>query len=171
AALDRPRLSASVAIWLGTALGVASHPVTLIAVATCTLGLAVAALPAHDVPPRRALAAIGHLGIGTAIGAPVWMPFAQRLLLYGQHFNTAAPTWNEWGEHLLAAPIPITSYTFVIYAGYLGIALALWSRRARLVFLAATALALLVGMSAATYFRLDVVPGLSIARFSPDRLA
>ena len=50
------------------------------------LALAAVALLSADVPPRRAFAAIGHVLIGLALGATVWMPAAERILAYGQHF-------------------------------------------------------------------------------------
>src|SRR5262249_33882743 len=73
AALKRPRLGASVAIWLGTAIATAGHPAALITAATFAIALVGVALLASDVPARRALAALGHLALGVALGATVWL--------------------------------------------------------------------------------------------------
>src|SRR5690606_16139253 len=63
-ALHRPRLGASIAIWLGIAISTAAHPAALITAAAFCIALAAVALLAGDVKPRRALAALGHVIIG-----------------------------------------------------------------------------------------------------------
>lgn len=171
AALSRPRLRASIAIWIGTALACATHPAGLIAAVAAVLALAAVALLASDVPPRRALVAIGHVVLGVALGAAVWMPLAERLLAYGQHFPNPIRDPATLLENLLAAPSPVTAYAMLGYAGYFGILAGLWSRRANVVFVAAAALVLLVGLCDAPYLALDLAPGQAVARLGTERLA
>jgi hypothetical protein len=171
AALARPRLRASIAIWLGIALACATHPVGLIAAAAMTIALAAVALLASDVPPRRALVAIAHLGLGVALAAAVWMPLAERLLAYGQHFSNPIRDPATLVENLLATPSPVTAYAMLVYAGYFGILAGLWSRRAPIVFCAAAALVLLVGLCDAPYLAFDLAPGQAVARLGTERLA
>ena len=170
-ALRRPRLATSVLIWVATALAVIAHPAGLIGAAASIVALGAVALLASDVPPRRALVAIGHVTVGIALGAAVWMPLAQRILLYGQHFPNPVRSAARVLEDLLAAPSPVTAYALIGYAGYLGIVAGLWSRKAPIVFVAATALVLLLGLSDAAYLGFDLAPGHGIARLGTERLA
>jgi hypothetical protein len=103
-ALRRPRLRASIAIWLGTALACATHPAGLIGAAAAAVALAAVALLASDIPPRRALAALGHLALGVALGAIVWMPLAERLLEYGQHVPNPLRSVSQPLEDCCARP-------------------------------------------------------------------
>ncbi|MGE3544774.1 MAG: hypothetical protein AB7L28_12625 [Kofleriaceae bacterium] len=171
AALTRPRLSASIAIWIGTALACATHPAGLIGAAAAIIALAAVALLATDVPARRPLFAIVHLLLGIALGAAVWMPLAERILAYGQHFPNGLRSPEQLLEDLLAAPSPHTAYAMIAYAGYFGILAGLWSRRARVVFVSATALVLLVGLCDAPYTAFDLAPGQGGARLGTERLA
>jgi len=170
-ALRRPRLRSSIAIWVGTALACATHPAGLIAAAASAVGLAAVALLASDLPPRRALIAIGHVALGVALGACVWMPLAERILEYGQHFPNALRTPSRLLEDLLQAPSPATAFAMLSYAGYFGILAGLWSRRAAPVYVAAVALVLLVGLCDAPYLALDLAPGRGVARLGTERLA
>jgi hypothetical protein len=170
-ALRKPRLRASLAIWLGTALACATHPAGLIAAVACVVALAAVALLASDVPPRRALIAIGHIGLGIALGAVVWMPLATRIVEYGQHFPNVLRTPAKLLEDLLVYPSPVTSYAMLSYAGYFGILAGLWSRRAALVFVSTVAIVLLVGLCDAPYLALDLAPGEAVARLGTERLA
>lgn len=170
-ALHRPRLRASIAIWIGTALACATHPAGLIAAVATLLALAAVALLASDVPPRRALVAMLHVAIGVALGAAIWMPLAARLLAYGQHFPNAIRDPATLLENLLQAPSPVTAYAMLAYAGYFGILAGLWSRRAIVVFISAMALVLLAGLCDAPYLVLDLAPGQSVARLGTERLA
>lgn len=170
-ALQRPRLRASIAIWVGTALACMTHPAGLIVAVATLLGLAAVALLANDVPWRRAVVAMLHVVIGVAIGAAVWMPLAERLLAYGQHFPNPIRDPATLVENLLAAPSPTTAFAMLGYAGYFGILAGLWSRRAGVVFAAATALVLLVGLCDAPYLAFDFAPGKSVARLGTERLA
>jgi hypothetical protein len=171
AALRRPRLAASITIWLATALACATHPAGLIAAAAAVVGLAAVALLATDVPPRRAVIAIGHVALGVALGAVAWQPLAERLLAYGQHFPNAVRSPSQLLEDLLAAPSPVTAFALLAYAGYLGIVAGLWSRRAVVVFPCAVALVLLVGLCDAPYLALDLAPGQAVAHLGTERLA
>lgn len=171
AALRRPRLRTSIAIWIATALACIAHPAGLISAAASVLALLAVALLAGDVPPRRALAACGHIAIGVLLGAAVWMPLAERILLYGQHFPNAIRTPARLLEDLLAAPTPVTSYALLGYAALFGIVAGLWSRKAAPVFVATTALVLMLGLSDAAYLAFDLAPGQGVARLGTERLA
>jgi hypothetical protein len=170
-ALARPRLRSSIAIWIGTALACATHPAGLLGAAAALVALGAVALLATDAPPRRALAAMGHVALGIALGAAVWMPLAERILAYGQHFPNAVRTPARLLEDLLAAPSPVTAFAMLGYAGYFGILAGLWSRRASAVYVAATALVLLVGLCDLPYLALDLAPGMAVARLGTERLA
>ena len=170
AALRKPRTSAAIAIWVGTALACATHPAGLIGAAASIVALAVTALLASDVPARRPLIAAGHVALGVALGAIVWMPLAERILLYGQHFPNAV--WNPARllEHMLQTAWPVTAFAMLGYAGYFGIIAGLWSRKARVVYLSAASLVLLVGLCDAPYLALDIAPGQGISRLGTERL-
>jgi hypothetical protein len=170
-ALVRPRLRSSVIVWLGTALACATHPAGLIAAAAALVALAAVALLANDVPPRRAVMAMGHIVVGIALGAAVWMPLAERIVAYGQHFPNPIRDPAALLEDLLSAPSPTSAFAMLSYAGYFGILAGLWSRRANVVFVAAMALVLLVGLCDAPYLALDLAPGKSVARLGTERLA
>jgi hypothetical protein len=170
-ALRRPRTSSAVAIWIGTALACATHPAGLLAAAAGIVALAAVALLASDVPPRRALVAIGHVALGIALGAAAFLPLAARILEYGQHFPNGLRTPAKLLEDLLAWPSPVTAFAMVSYAGYLGIIAGLWSRRASAVYISATALVLLVGLCDVAYLAFDLAPGQGVARLGTERLA
>ena len=170
-ALRKPRLASSIAIWIGTALACATHPAGLIAAVASIFALGVVALLASDVPPRRALVAIGHIVLGVALGACVWMPLAARILDYGQHFPNGVRTPAQLLENLLQAPSPTTAFAMVTYAGYFGILAGLWSRRAAVVYVSAVSIVLLVGLCDAPYLGFDLAPGQGIARLGTERLA
>lgn len=170
-ALRRPHLGWSITIWIGTALACATHPAGLIGAAACAVALGAVALLASDVPPRRALFAIGHIVLGIALGAAVWMPLAERILAYGQHFPNAIRSPSRLLEDLLASPSPISAFAMLTYAGYFGILVGLWSRRATAIFVAAGALTLLVGLCDLPYMAFDLAPGKGVARLGTERLA
>jgi len=169
-ALRRPRIGAAVAIWVGVALATATHPAALIGSAACLVGLCAAALLANDVQPRRALAAAGHVVIGVALGAVVWMPMAARILAYGQHYPNVPRSAAKLLNDILIYPSPVTFYALFAYAGYLGIVVGLWSRRARVIFISATALVLIVGLCDLPYLALGLAPGQGVARLGVERL-
>ena len=169
-ALTRPRLGASVAIWLGTALATATHPSALIAAAVCIVGLLAVALLASDVPARRAFVAIGHVVLGVALSASVWLPAGERLLAYGQHFSNELYTGAKLLQTVIAVALPISSYSAVIYAGYLGTLAGVFSRKAEVVFISVVALALVIGLCDAPYAALGLLPGMTVARLGAVRL-
>jgi len=171
AALSRPRLGASATIWIATAVATIAHPAGLIASAASMVALAAVALLASDVPPRRALIALLHVGLGAALGAALWMPLAARILAYGQHFPNALRSSARLLEDLLAQPSPVTAFAAFEYIGYFGVLAALWSRRAVAVFVAASAFVLLLGLCDSPYLALDLAPGLGVARLGVQRLA
>jgi len=171
AALRRPRLAASVTIWVATAIATIAHPAGLIAAATSMVALAAVALLASDVPARRAVMALVHVAIGVALGAALWMPLAARILAYGQHFPNAVRSPARLLEDLLAWPSPVTAFAALEYVGYFGILAALWSRRAAAVFVAASGFVLLLGLCDAPYLALDLAPGFGVARLGTERLA
>lgn len=170
-ALRRPRIGMSVVIWVFTALATATHPAGLIATAATVLALAAVALLASDVPPRRALVAIGHVALGAALGAAVWMPLAARILAYGQHYPNALRSPAKLLEDLLQSPSPVTAFAMLSYAGYFGLIVGLWSRKAATVFVSAASLILLVGLCDAPYLAFDLAPGQGVARLGTERLA
>lgn len=169
-ALRKPRLGMSVLIWVFTALATASHPAGLVATAAIGIALAAVALLASDVPPRRAIVALGHVALGAVLGAAVWMPLAQRILEYGQHFPNVIRTPTKLLEDLLQSPSPVTSFSMLEYAGYFGLIAGLWSRRAAAVFVSATSLVLIVGLCDVAYLAFDLAPGPGVARLGTERL-
>jgi hypothetical protein len=170
AALKRPRIGASVAIWLGTAVSTAAHPAALITAAAYALALAIVAVLAADVPPRRALAALGHVVLGVALGASVWLPASERLLAYGQHFpNELFPGVKMW-QTLVGVAMPITAYAIVVFAGYLGILSGMWSRRAEVIFVALVGLVMMVGLADAPYLAFGLAPSKAVARLGAIRM-
>jgi len=171
AALRRPRLAASMTIWIATAIATAAHPAGLLAAAASMAALGAVALLASDLPPRRAIVALGHVALGVALGATVWMPLAARILAYGQHFPNPMRAPARLLEDLLAAPSPVSAFAAFEYLGYAGILAALWSRRAAPVFVAASAFVLLLGLCDAPYLALELAPGLGVARLGTERLA
>lgn len=170
-ALQRPRLAASATIWIATAIATVAHPAGLIAGAASMVALGAVALLASDVPPRRAIVALGHVALGMALGAALWMPLAARILAYGQHFPNPLRAPARLLEDLLASPSPVTAFAAFEYIGYFGILAALWSRRAAAVFVATSAFVLLLGLCDSPYLALDLAPGLAVARLGTERLA
>jgi hypothetical protein len=170
AALYRPRIGASVAIWLGTAVATAAHPAALITAVAFALALLAVALLASDVPPRRPLAALGHLAIGVALGATVWLPASERLFAYGQHYSNELFTGIHMLQMLMLFAMPITAYSFLVYAGYLGILFGMWTRRADVIFVTIVGLVFLVGLCDAPYLSLGLAPGPSVARLGAVRM-
>lgn len=170
ALLTRARARAAIVIWLGTALATIAHPVGLVTALGTVIALLAVALLAHDVPPRRALVALGHVVLGVALGACVWMPLTERILLYGQHFPVRVFPAADVLETILRQAWPTSRFALMFYAGLLGIVMMLWSRRAPLVFLAAATLVFLVGVSDAPVMALDLAPGFGSSRLGSVRL-
>ena len=170
AALRRPRIGAAVTIWLATAIATAAHPAALLMAAACALGLLGVALLAGDVPPRRAFAALGHLAIGIALGAIVWLPASERLLAYGEHFSNELYTASHFLQTVMQFSMPISVYSAIIYAGYLGMIAALFSRRADLVLLGVVSFALIIGVCDVPYLGLGLLPSRETARLGVIRM-
>ncbi|MBP6840880.1 MAG: hypothetical protein KA190_26530 [Kofleriaceae bacterium] len=168
--LARPRLGRTVAIWVWTALACAAHPSALLGVAGVAVALGLVALLAVDVPPRRALIGAAHLALGVALAAVVWAPLGARLIEYGQHFSAALRSPGRLLEDVLAWPHPFTQLAGVVYAGYVGLAFALVSRRAAPTLLAASAAVYFAAFTDAPYLVLDLGPSLELARLGADRL-
>jgi hypothetical protein len=170
AAVRRPRLGASITIWLAIAVSVATHPAALITAATFVLALAAVALLSADVPPRRALAAVGHIIIGLLLGAIVWMPAAERLLAYGQHFPNELFTPDKVLQMIGQYAMPITSFAFLVYSGYLGTLFGMWTRRADVTFVAIVVLVMMLGLADAPYIALGLAPSKTVARLGAIRM-
>ena len=167
--LERPRLARAVTIWIATALATATHPSALLATAGSIVALAFVALLARDTPARRPLVAAGHLGIGAALGAVVWMPLGERMLQYGQHFSNALRSPAQLLEELLAWSHPPGLFVGMVYAGYVGLVLLMWSRGARRMFVGALGVILLLGFIDTPYVQFDLAPSQAAARIGTDR--
>ncbi len=167
--LARPRMRAVYAIWGGTFVAVIAHPAGLIVAVAAGLSLIGVALLATDVPARRPLLAAGHIGLGVIAGAFVWVPLAERILAYGQHFPNRVFAAADILRGLLHDAWPTTAFGILVFAGYFGIIMMLWSRRAVAIFIAAMALLLLVGTTDAPYMMLDLA-GQGLARLGTVRL-
>ncbi len=169
-ALVRPRLGASVTIWIATAISTAAHPAALLTAATYALALAFVALLAGDIRPRRAIVALGHLAIGIALGACVWLPASERLLDYGQHFPNELFTAVHTLQIVMSYAMPMTAYSLFVYAGYLAMLVGPWTRRAEVIFVAVIGLAMMLGLCDATYLALGLAPGKAFARLGAIRM-
>jgi hypothetical protein len=171
AGLKRPRLSITLLVWCLVALAVSCHPLGVVCALGTVIALLLVALLARDVPAQRPLALALHVSVGTLLVAFAWMPLSARLTLYGVHFALGGKLpWDAFG-HMLAAPVPEASVAALVYAGYLGAAVALLSRRAAPTLLACFAGVLAAGLFDQAYTLVDLVPSLETARFQTVRLA
>src|SRR5207245_2284389 len=92
----------------------------------------------RDDGARRARrVALGHVAIGAALGAMVWLPAAERLVAYGQHFPNKLLSGVELAQALVSAAMPATAYAIVTCTGLVGAALGAFARRADVAFVAA----------------------------------
>lgn len=169
-ALVRPRLGASVTIWIATAISTATHPAALLTATSFAVALAVVALLAADIRPRRALAALGHLVLGVALGAVVWLPGSERLLEYGQHFPNELYTAVHLLQLIMQHAMPMTAYSLIVYASYLGMLFGPWTARAEVIFISIVGLEMMLGLCDATYLALGLVPGKAVARLGAIRM-
>ena len=169
-ALHRPRIGISITIWICVAISTAAHPAALITTATFVLALGAVALLAADVKPRRAVAAIGHVLLGLALGALVWLPAADRVVEYGQHYPNELFTAEKVLQMVGQYAMPITSYAYIIYSGYLGTLIGMWTRRADVVFVAIVAFVMLIGLADAPYIALGLAPSKAVARLGAIRM-
>ncbi len=170
AAIVRPRIGASVTIWLGIAFSTAAHPAALITTATFGVALLAVAVLAADVPPRRAIAALGHVAIGLVLGAVVWMPAAERLLAYGQHYPNELYNAVHALQMLLQYAMPMTTYSALVFASYLGMLFGPWTRRAEVIFVSIVAFVMLLGLADSAYLSFGLAPGKSVARLGVIRI-
>ncbi|MEZ4365771.1 MAG: hypothetical protein R2939_05725 [Kofleriaceae bacterium] len=154
----RPRLATSVTIWITSALAAAAHPSALIALGAWAAALALAGLLAVDVPARRAACAAGHVVLGVALAAGVWLPLGERLLAHGQHFSNAPRTSVALLGELVGRGFPWSSLPLVIMVGTLGLLAAVGTRRARATTLGVTGVALLLLASDVPYLVLSTPP-------------
>lgn len=169
-ALRRPRIGASITIWIATALATAAHPSALLMVAAAIVALVGVALLASDIRPRVALVAVGHLLLGTALGALVWLPASERLLAYGQHFANDLYSTTHMLRTVMSFAMPLTAYSLFVYAGYIGMIVGLFSRRAEVVFVSLVAFVLMLGICELPYMSLGLVPGQESARLGAMRM-
>lgn len=169
-AIARPRISMSVTIWIATAISTAAHPAALITAATFCIALLAVSVLASDVVPRRALAALGHVLVGLALGAVVWMPATERLLAYGQHYPNELYSAVRTVQMLLAFAMPMTTYTLLVFTSYLGILLGPWTRRAEVIFISIVGFVMLLGLCESPYIAFGLAPGQSVARLGVIRV-
>lgn len=170
-ALQRPRLSASLRIWIFATLGIVAHPTGIVMAALLGVALLLAAVLARDCPARRALACVFHVALAVMLGAIVWAPLGERMLLYAVHYGTDIYPTRNYLEELLRHAWPITDFAPAIYMGYLGILAAILSRRVQPFVIGSLALILLLGVSDQLYLLLDVAgPNSRMARFSSGRM-
>src|SRR5205823_2702403 len=66
--------------------------------------------------------------------------------------------------------MPITAYSLIVYAGYLGILVGMWTRRAEVVFVSIVAFVMVIGLCDAPYLALGLVPGQTVARLGAIRM-
>lgn len=169
-ALRRPRLGASITIWIATALATATHPSALLMFAAAIVALVGVALLASDIRPRVALVAIAHLLLGVALGAVVWLPASERLVAYGQHFANDLYSATDFLRTVMTLAMPMTAYSLVVYAGYIGLVVGLFSRRAEVVFVSVVAFVLMLGICELPYLSLGLVPGQESGRIGALRM-
>jgi len=171
AALRRPCLRHAVCIWLTVSVSVIAHPLGLVAALAIVFALSITALVAEDVAWPRAATAILHVGLGVAVAACLWMPLGQRLVLYAVHFALGGRVAWEHFAAWLTASTPEATIGPLVYAGYLGALVGLWSRKAVPTLLASFVGILFAGLTDQLYVLLDLAPSLSTSRFSTVRLA
>jgi hypothetical protein len=168
--LARPSGWKAAAIWATVALSVACHPLSLVS-ALATLGaLCLVLVFAVDVARRQVLLAMLHLAVGVLLVAFVWGPFGQRLLLYGVHYGIPPSRAVDQFAHMLTRAVPEATLSVLVYAGYLGVPVALVSRRAAPTLLAGVAGILMAGLFDQLYSLLELVPSFETARFQMVRL-
>lgn len=169
-ALMRPRLGASVVIWIATAISTAAHPAALLTAATYAVALGAVALLAGDIKPRHAIAALGHLAIGVALGAVVWLPASDRLVEYGQHYPNELFGAVAALQLLMQHAMPMSAYSLFVFASYLGMLIGPWTRRAEVIFVAVVGFVMMLGLCDSMYLALGLAPGRAFARLGAIRM-
>lgn len=169
-ALHRPAPWRSALIWGLVAFAVACHPLGIVSALGTIAALLMVALVARDVPPKRAWSAALHVAIGLLLVAASWMPFGQRVLLYGVHYGIAPQLAWEQLAHILSQPVPEATLAPFVYAGYIGVVVGVISRRAAPALLACFAAVIMAGLMDQLYTLLNLAPSLETARFQMVRL-
>jgi hypothetical protein len=169
-ALQRPTRLRLLAIWLFVALACATHPTGLIQVAVTCAALGVSALLARDVRAVRLLLLAGHVALGAALAAVVWAPLAAKLVHYGAHYSNAPFTAWELLRRMLDGAEPEHTFGALLGLSFLGVALALVSRRAAATVLAVSALVFVFLATTAPYLFFELTPSFSTARLGAHRL-
>jgi hypothetical protein len=70
----------------------------------------------------------------------------------------------------MAFAMPITVFSWLVYAGYFGIVAGMWVRRGKVIFVAVVGLVLMLGLCNAPYLALGFEPGLTVARLGAIRM-
>jgi len=165
-----PRWPRIFALWTLAAVSVIAHPSNVLFLAALLLALLLAAALA---PPERTsglLASSLHVGIGALLAAPVWIPFASRVMLHGLHFASPALPLSTALAELLALRWLPTTFPIVSALGYVGVLFGLLRWRSRAFLVALVIAVLLLGATELPnrlYF--EWLP-LTLARFQPFRL-
>jgi hypothetical protein len=170
-ALHKPRTSVAVRIWMATALATAAHPAALLQAALIIVSLLLVAILANDVKPRRAIIALLHVVIGVALGAVAWLPMSERLLAYGEHFSTTFRPAGQIINDIVNGPVPGSNFAIVMMLGVVGLVVALWSRRASLVFVASFGMLAIVLLSNRLYSAFELTPSPTVVRLGVERFA
>jgi hypothetical protein len=169
-ALERPSLANSALIWILSALACLCHPIAIVSAVATMGGLVLVACLARDQPRHRAWLALGHVALGSALAAFVWLPFGERVSLYGLHYAWPADKAPHFFADLLEHPLPQATFAPLVAIAYVGIPVGVLSRRAAPTLVACHAALLLVGLVDQPYLLLDLVPSLETARFQVPRL-
>lgn len=168
-ALERPSLATSASIWLLTAFALLCHPIGLVAALATTGALVLVAFLANDVPRHRVLFAVGHLALGVGLAAWVWRPFSQRVLLYGLHYAWTPDAAGHFFADLLQNSQPQATFAPLVYVAYVGLLVAIASRRAAPTLVACYATILLLGLLDQLYLVIHLAPSLETARMQVSR--
>ncbi|HTQ04979.1 MAG TPA: hypothetical protein VMI54_14040, partial [Polyangiaceae bacterium] len=168
-ALERPSLGWSAAIWLLTCLTILCHPIGLVTALATAAALVLVALLANDVPRRRVWFALGHLVLGVALAAWEWRPLSDRVLRYGLHYAWAPDAAGHFFGDLLEHSQPQATFAPLVYVAYVGILVAILSRRAAPTLIACFATVLLMGLLDPLYLVLHLAPSLETARMQVAR--
>src|SRR5262249_5965122 len=145
------------------------HPIGLVAALATAGALVVVACLVRDVPRHRVAFALGHLAIGVGLAAWVWRPFSQRVLLYGFHYAWTPDTAGHFFRDLLQNSQPQATFAPLVYVAYVGMLVALLSRRAAPTLVAGFATLLLSGLLDQLYLVLHLAPSLETARMQVSR--
>jgi len=141
----RVGITTIVRLWLCAGAAAAFHPSGVIFLGAMLPVLVLVGAAAKDAHPRRAWSAALHLATGLLATAFVWMPFAERMVQYGLHVASPAPSLTEAAVHLVALRQLRTSWPLPLEVGFLGLLLSLPRRRGAEWAMAILGLGLLLG--------------------------